>query len=107
MPEVNLTKLNRNAAWMLLGTGTRLCVQGLYFILMARSLGPKQYGMAVAVTATVAIISPFIGNGCGSLMIKHVAQDRTQFAESLGTLLIVTFLSGLLLFTTVQNKFLQ
>ncbi len=97
MPEVNLSKLNRNAAWMLLGTGTRLGVQGLYFILMARSLGPKQYGMAVAVTATVAIISPFIGNGCGSLMIKHVAQDRTQFAASLGTLLIVTFLSGLLL----------
>jgi O-antigen/teichoic acid export membrane protein len=95
--KAGANEMNRNTAWMMLGNGARVVIQALYFILMARNLGPKQYGVFVAVTAAVAVVSPFVGNGCASLMIKHVAQDRMQFAESLGNLLAVTLLSGLLL----------
>jgi O-antigen/teichoic acid export membrane protein len=87
--------IHHNAAWMLLGKSVQLAIQVAYFILVARYLGPQQYGMFVAVTATVAVLSPFVGNGCASLMIKHVARDRTLFAESFGNLLTVTLLSGL------------
>ncbi len=89
--------LHKNAAWMLLGNGARVFIQAMYFFLMARSLGVQQYGTFVAVAAAAAIASPFVSNGFGSLMIKHVAHDRTQLAESLGNLLAVTLVSGLLL----------
>jgi O-antigen/teichoic acid export membrane protein len=82
---------------MSLGNGVRLVFQALYFVLMARSLGPRQYGMFAAVVAAVAIVSPFVGNGFSSLMIRRVARDRTEFAEAFGNLLFVTLFSGLLL----------
>ena len=81
----------------MLGNGSRLLVQALYFVLMARYLGPQQYGSFVAVTAAAAIASPFVGNGYSNLMIKHVARDRLQYSKSFGNLLAVTFLSGILL----------
>jgi O-antigen/teichoic acid export membrane protein len=90
--------LKRNASWMLLGNGTRLLFQAVYFILIVRNLGAQQYGTFVAVTAAAAIVAPFVGNGCGSLMIKHVAHDKTRLPESLGNLLLVTLVSGLLLY---------
>jgi O-antigen/teichoic acid export membrane protein len=90
--------LASNTAWMLLGKGIQLLVQMAYFILMARSLGSQQYGSFVAVTAAASVLLPFVGNGSASLMIKNVARDPTQFAESFGNLLAATLVSGLALF---------
>jgi len=87
---------------MLVGNGARLVIQAAHFILMARSLGVQQYGTFVAVVAAAAVASPFVGNGFGSLMIKHVAHDRSQLPESLGNLLAVTLVSGLLLSALVS-----
>ena len=89
--------LHKNAAWMLLGNGARILIQALYFILMARNLGVQQYGSFIAVAAAAGVAFPFVGNGFASLMIKHVTHDRAQLPESLGNLLAVTLVSGLLL----------
>ena len=96
------TGLSRNALWTLLGNVTKLAIQALYFVLIARYLGPGQYGSFVAVAAAVAIASPFVGNGYDSLMIKHVARDRSSYATCLGNLLAVTLASGLLLAMVVM-----
>jgi O-antigen/teichoic acid export membrane protein len=79
---------------MLVGQSAKLVIQAIYFVLMARNLGPHQYGAFVAVTAAAAIVSPFVGNGCGSLMIKNVARNRDVFAEYWGNSLLLTFVSG-------------
>jgi len=79
---------------MLAGQSAKLIIQAVYFVLMARNLGPHQYGAFVAVTAAAAIVSPFVGNGCGCLMIKNVARDRSLFAEYWGNALLMTFVSG-------------
>lgn len=89
--------LKLNTSWMLLGNGGRLLFQAAYFILIARNLGPQQYGAFIAVVAVAAIASPFIGNGGASLMIKHAARDKSQLPTALGNLLLVTLVSGLLL----------
>lgn len=92
------SRLGQNTSWMMLGSGGRLVFQAAYFVLIARNLGPVQYGSFVAVAAAAAIVSPFVGNGGGSLMIKHVAQGRGRLAEAFGNLLFVTLISGLLLY---------
>lgn len=89
--------LTQNAGWTLLGNGARLLFQGVYFVLIARILGAHQYGTFITVTAAAAIVSPLVGNGFSSLMIKHVAHDATRLPEAFGNVLLVTLGSGLLL----------
>jgi O-antigen/teichoic acid export membrane protein len=89
--------LRKNTAYMVMAQAARLVVQAFYFFLMARSLGPGQYGAFVAVAAAVAIAYPFVGNGSGNLMVKNVARDQRLLPECLGNALFMTLASGLLL----------
>lgn len=72
----------------------RLLIQAAYFIVIARCLGPTQYGGFIATTALTAVLSPFVGLGCGSLLIKNVARDRSVFADYWGNGLFMTVVSG-------------
>ena len=87
--------LARNTGWMFLGQGLRLIIQAGYFIIIARSLGVQQYGAFAAVTAMVAIFSPFVGLGSGSLMIKNVARNRELLEEYFGNGVLMTLITGL------------
>jgi len=91
------TKLFKNTLWMLGGYGVRLSIQLLYFILIARSLGPEQYGAFASVLAIVAILGPFASWGSGNILIKHVSRDQSRFKEFWGAAVAVTVLSGTLL----------
>jgi O-antigen/teichoic acid export membrane protein len=91
------TSLGRNTVWGLAGYGLRLMLQAAYFIIIARCLGPKQYGAFIAATALGAVISPFVGLGSGNLLIKNVARDARLFHEYWGNGLLMTLLSGLAL----------
>ena len=71
--------LARNSGWMFLGFGLRIVVQAGYFILIARALGPQQYGAFVGVVALVSIIAPFATMGSGNLLVKNVSRDRSLF----------------------------
>src|SRR5579862_8152136 len=86
--------LVRNTLWALSGSGTRLLIQAVYFVIIARSLGPGQYGGFIAATALTSAISPFVGLGCGLLLIKNVSRDRRLFPEYWGNGLLMTFVSG-------------
>ena len=90
------TTLARNAGWSLLGQGLRLVIQGVYFVVIARSLGSKGYGAFVGVAAAAAVLSPIVGLGCGKLLVKNVSRDRGLLAEYFGNGLVVTAASGLL-----------
>jgi O-antigen/teichoic acid export membrane protein len=72
----------------------RLLIQAVYFVIIARCLGPGQYGGFVAATALTAVISPFVGLGCGGLLVKNVSRDRRLFAEYWGNGLMMTLASG-------------
>ena len=43
------------------------------------------------------MISPFVGLGCGSLLIKNVSRDRRLFSEYWGNGLMMTLVSGSIL----------
>jgi O-antigen/teichoic acid export membrane protein len=79
------------------GFGVRAVFQFLYFVLLARALGPAEYGAFVGVLALVMFLSPFASWGSGNLLIKHVARDPSRFRERWGAALATTLLSGSLL----------
>lgn len=86
--------LARNTVWMFLGQGLRLPIQAAYFIIIARSLGPEQYGAFAAVTALVAILAPFVGIGSEKLIVKNVARDSSLLDECAGNGILMTVATG-------------
>jgi O-antigen/teichoic acid export membrane protein len=89
------SKLARNTGWMFLGQGLRLIIQAGYFVIIARSLGVQQYGAFAAVTAMVAIFSPFVGLGSRNLIIQNVARNRELLDECFGNGMLMTLVTGL------------
>lgn len=93
--------LFRNTASMLAGSGARLLIQGVYFVLIARALGAAHYGAFVGVAALVAILAPFSPFGTGQIIVRNVARDRRAFHYSWGNALWMTGVSGSILLAVV------
>jgi len=86
---------------MLLGLGLKLAIQALYFTVIARSLGARNYGAFVGVVGLVGIVSPFGALGSGHLLIKNVARSAAKFQTNFGQALLTTLLSSSILFGLV------
>src|SRR3990170_3782253 len=76
---INKRPLFQNTLWMVGGLGARTLIQACYFILIARSLGPSEYGAFIATTALIGIMAPFASWGAGNILVKHVARDAATF----------------------------
>ncbi len=92
----------RGTLWMLASKGIRLVLQAAYFVIIARALGPEQYGAFMGVTALVAIVAPFVSWGGGDILVKHVSRNRALFNEYWGNALLILFTSGVVFFVLVM-----
>jgi O-antigen/teichoic acid export membrane protein len=93
--------LARNTAWMGLGRAIRIGIQALYFVMIARALGAREYGAYVGVVALVGVAAPFAGLGSGYLLIKHVARAPQTFRVHWGKALATTAVTGTILLAVV------
>jgi len=87
--------LFKDSSNLCLGQAIKLALQGVYFLCIARSLGPAQYGAFAAVTAMASIASPYVGLGCGNLFLKNVRTGRRDAALCWGNGLVATLITGL------------
>ena len=72
----------------------KLLIQGIYFIILARSFAPERYGAYVGIVAIVSIFIPFAAWGSGEILIKDVARNPSIFRESWGTAILKTIFFG-------------
>lgn len=86
-----------NAIGLLGGQVSKVLVQGLYFVLLARLLGPEMFGLFSAVVALVAIVAPFSSAGTNILMVRAVARDSQKAAWAWARALFFTLVGGVLL----------
>jgi len=93
--------LARNTFWVASGQILRVGVQAVYFILIARALGAREFGAYMGVLALVAVAAPFATLGSGNLLIKHVARAPHTFARQWGKALTTTLLTGTILLGVV------
>lgn len=91
------SSLARNTGWMLVGQGLNLVFQAGYFILLARLLGVKEYGIFVGALAFVAIATPYSALGSGLVFVRNVCADPDKFAAYWGNILLSTLGVGSLL----------
>lgn len=89
--------LVRNSAWLFAGQGLSFLVQALYFVILARLLGTRQYGLLAGAVALVAVVSQYSPLGSGLLFLRYVSPDHRRFREYWGNILLSIFLLGCVL----------
>src|ERR1700723_969420 len=90
-------RISRNATWLLFGQGTNLLLQAAYFILLARVLGVREYGVFAGAFAIVNLVTPYSALGAGMLFMRYVTADRSRAATYWGNSLIVTAVATLII----------
>ena len=75
---------------MALGQGSGFLLQSVYFILIARLLGPSEYGLYAGAFALTSILGQYSAMGSGTLFLRYVTADRKQFSVYWGNILVTT-----------------
>jgi O-antigen/teichoic acid export membrane protein len=86
----------RDAGHLTLGQGLRLVIQAVYFVLIARLLGPNRFGAFASIVAMAGVLSPFSGLGTTNLFIKNVRSGKRSAGVCWGNGLVATLTSGTL-----------
>lgn len=79
---------------MLLARGSNIFIQAAYFVILARTLGTKDYGEFIGVTALAGIAAPFSGWGSHLILVKNVSRNRELFNVYWGNALFLIAVSG-------------
>jgi O-antigen/teichoic acid export membrane protein len=84
--------LRQGSLWMISGQGVSIAAQALYFILIGRTLGSREYGAFIGVVALVAALGQFSSLGMEMILVRNISRDRASFAPTWGQSL--TILAG-------------
>jgi O-antigen/teichoic acid export membrane protein len=97
LQRIRESALARNAGWMVLGQGSGFLLQSVYFILIARLLGPFEYGLFAGAFALTSILGQYSAMGSGTLFLRYVTADRKQFSVYWGNILATTTVASVLI----------
>lgn len=97
MPNTKPQSLKANAIHMIGGQLTVAVAQGLQFLLLARSLGPQEFGLLAGVLAISSMLLPFSGLGAANVMIMRHAQKSGHLNTYYGNALLVAAVSSVVL----------
>ncbi len=90
MPPPEEESLLHGSLWMVSGQGVAMAAQIVYFILIGRTLGSREYGAFVGVAALIASLSQFSSLGMEMILVRNVSRDRTSFPRTWGHALLFT-----------------
>ena len=68
--------------------------QAVQFIVLARTLGPIEFGKIAAVASVTAVLTPFAGMGAANVMIMRAARDPTLLQLYFGNALLNAVFTG-------------
>jgi O-antigen/teichoic acid export membrane protein len=89
--------LRKGSLWMISGQLVAIAFQAVYFVLMGRTLGSREYGAFVGAVALVNVLSQFSSLGMEMILVRNISRDRASFAESWGNALRVAICGFLVL----------
>lgn len=73
--------------WLSIGMGLRAALQAALVVLLARKLGPMEYGLVVAVTSVTGIFAIFSGAGATTLHLRDLSVGGINHSLSFSTAL--------------------
>ncbi|WP_274649396.1 oligosaccharide flippase family protein [Paenibacillus humicola] len=95
--KIKLNRLTKNTFWMIYGNFSRVIMQGVYFVIVARSLGAENFGAFMGAVSLVAILAPFSGLGASNILIKNISRDKSRFQKYWCIAIIKTIISSVVL----------
>lgn len=95
--RVHSSPLAHNAGWMLVGQSASYILQGIYFVILARLLGALEYGIFAGAFAFVNLTARYGTLGTGTVLMRYVSIDRSDFARYWGNTLVATTAGGLVM----------
>jgi O-antigen/teichoic acid export membrane protein len=94
LQKVRSSSLARNAGWVFVGQGIGLLLQAVYFVLLARLLGTREYGIYAGAFALASMPSAYSTLGTGTLLVRYVSADKRLFSIYWGNVLLVTSITS-------------
>jgi O-antigen/teichoic acid export membrane protein len=94
--KTSSSPLAKNAGWVFAGQGLGFLLQAVYFILLARLLGTREYGIYAGAFALASMPSAYSTLGTGTLLVRYVSSDKKLFSFYWGNILLVTSVTSFL-----------
>jgi O-antigen/teichoic acid export membrane protein len=88
--KIQNSALARNAGWVFIGQGLGFLLQAIYFVMLARLLGTREYGIYAGAFALASMPSAYSTLGTGTLLIRYVSSDKKLLPQYWGNVLVVT-----------------
>ena len=95
--KISRKNLVKEASWLLIAKLFNVFVQAAYFIIIARVLGPENYGSFIGITALASLVFPFVALGTEHVLIQKVAVKPQLFFTYWGNCLCVLLVNGAVL----------
>jgi len=92
---MNEESLRRGSLWMISGQSAALLAQAIYFVLIGRALGSREYGAFVGVVALIATLTQFSSLGMEMILVRNISRDPDSFARTWGHALALSSLGFL------------
>ena len=89
-------KVIQNASWIIACRVIQALLGFVIFILMARYLGPSNYGLINYAASVVAFVIPVMQLGLNNILVQEIVNEPEREGEILGTALCMSFVSSLL-----------
>lgn len=77
--------------------GIRVALQAVWVVLLARAIGPGDYGSFAGMAGLAAAMGSLTGLGFGMLMMQDASRDRAHFSSAWKRAFRMTLISGLAL----------
>jgi len=100
--KVQNSTLARNAGWVFIGQGLGFLLQAIYFVLLARLLGTKEYGIYAGAFALASMPSAYSTLGTGTLLIRYVSSNKKLLPFYWGNVLVVTSVTSFVVVGALQ-----
>lgn len=90
-------KLFSGARWTFKGKVGGAVSQGVFIILLARTLEVQEFGLFTGIIAFIHFFTPFLGFGSDSLLIRNISREKKSYAVSVAISLKFYLLSAFVL----------
>jgi O-antigen/teichoic acid export membrane protein len=100
--KVRKSAIAKNAGWVFIGQGLGFVLQAAYFVLLARLLGTKEYGIYAGAFALASMPSMFSTLGTGTVLLRYVSSDKKTFPLYWGNVLVVTAVISVLIVAALE-----
>lgn len=99
--DILKNRIVKNAGWLIVGRIIHMILSFLIGLLTARYLGPSNYGLINYASAYATFFTAFCTLGINSVIVKNFIDYPEEEGETIGTTIVLRFVSSLLSLLTI------